>query len=200
MSASILIIDDHPIVRDGISKSLIAAGFGPIYEAASTQEAIAAVAHRNPDVITVDINLPDGSGLELVQWIRKISGTVAIIVLSLNEPSLFANLARNAGANAYVSKSRPVDEIVSTLSFAIAHPGSFTSPLTTAEMSLVELTPREIDLLHLLARGASNLEISATLYISISTVKTHISSILRKLKSTNRTMAIKVAREKGLLP
>jgi len=138
--------------------------------------------------------------LELVQWTRKISATVAIIVLSLNEPSLFAHLARSAGANAYISKSRPIDEIVSTLNFAVANPGSFTSSLTTAEMSLVELTPREIDLLHLLARGASNLEISSTLYISVSTVKTHISSILRKLESTNRTMAIKVAREKGLLP
>jgi DNA-binding NarL/FixJ family response regulator len=82
----------------------------------------------------------------------------------------------------------------------VANPGSFTSSLTIAEMGLVELTPREIDLLHLLARGASNLEISSTLYISVSTVKTHISSILRKLESTNRTMAIKVAREKGLLP
>jgi DNA-binding NarL/FixJ family response regulator len=196
----ILVVDDHDVVRQGLVTTLKSCGYTSIESATTIKESRSKIAAFNPEAIIVDINLPDGSGLELVQWIRKISGTVAIIVLSLNEPSLFAHLARNAGANAYVSKSRPVDEIVSTLSFAIAHPGSFTSPLTTAEMSLVELTPREIDLLHLLARGASNLEISATLYISISTVKTHISSILRKLKSTNRTMAIKVAREKGLLP
>jgi DNA-binding NarL/FixJ family response regulator len=196
----LLVVDDHDVVRQGLVTTLKSCGYTSIESATTIKESRSKIAAFNPEAIIVDINLPDGSGLELVQWIRKISGTVAIIVLSLNEPSLFANLARNAGANAYVSKSRPVDEIVSTLSFAIAHPGSFTSPLTTAEMSLVELTPREIDLLHLLARGASNLEISATLYISISTVKTHISSILRKLKSTNRTMAIKVAREKGLLP
>jgi DNA-binding NarL/FixJ family response regulator len=196
----LLVVDDHDVVRQGLVTTLKSCGYTSIESATTIKESRSKIAAFNPEAIIVDINLPDGSGLELVQWIRKISGTVAIIVLSLNEPSLFAHLARNAGANAYVSKSRPVDEIVSTLSFAIAHPGSFTSPLTTAEMSLVELTPREIDLLHLLARGASNLEISATLYISISTVKTHISSILRKLKSTNRTMAIKVAREKGLLP
>ncbi len=196
----LLVVDDHDVVRQGLVTTLKSCGYTSIESATTIKESRSKIAAFNPEAIIVDINLPDGSGLELVQWIRKISGTVAIIVLSLNEPSLFANLARNAGANAYVSKSRPVDEIVSTLSLAIAHPGSFTSPLTTAEMSLVELTPREIDLLHLLARGASNLEISATLYISISTVKTHISSILRKLKSTNRTMAIKVAREKGLLP
>lgn len=196
----LLVVDDHDVVRQGLVTTLKSCGYTSIESATTIKESRSKIAAFNPEAIIVDINLPDGSGLELVQWIRKISGTVAIIVLSLNEPSLFANLARNAGANAFVSKSRPVDEIVSTLSFAIANPGSFTSPLTTAEMSLVELTPREIDLLHLLARGASNLEISATLYISISTVKTHISSILRKLKSTNRTMAIKVAREKGLLP
>ena len=196
----LLVVDDHDVVRQGLVTTLKSCGYTSIESATTIKESRSKIAAFNPEAIIVDINLPDGSGLELVQWIRKISGTVAIIVLSLNEPSLFAHLARNAGANAYVSKSRPVDEIVSTLSFAIAHPGSFTSPLTTAEMSLVELTPREIDLLHLLARGASNLEISSTLYISVSTVKTHISSILRKLKSTNRTMAIKVAREKGLLP
>ena len=196
----VLIVDDHAVVRQGLKSAIQSHGYEVVAEAGSINEAQAFMAQKNPDAIIVDINLPDGSGLELVQWIRKISATVAIIVLSLNEPSLFAHLARSAGANAYISKSRPIDEIVSTLNFAVANPGSFTSSLTTAEMSLVELTPREIDLLHLLARGASNLEISSTLYISVSTVKTHISSILRKLESTNRTMAIKVAREKGLLP
>ena len=196
----LLVVDDHDVVRQGLVTTLMTHGYTSIETAATIKESRSKIAAFNPEAMIVDINLPDGSGLELVQWIRKISATVAIIVLSLNEPSLFANLARSAGANAYISKSRPIDEIVSTLTFAIANPGSFTSSLTAAEMSLVELTPREIDLLHLLARGASNLEISSTLYISISTVKTHISSILRKLESTNRTMAIKVAREKGLLP
>jgi DNA-binding NarL/FixJ family response regulator len=196
----LLVVDDHDVVRQGLVTSLKTHGYSSIEIAATIKESRSKVAAFNPEAMIVDINLPDGSGLELVQWIRKISATVAIIVLSLNEPSLFAHLARSAGANAYISKSRPIDEIVSTLNFAVANPGSFTSSLTIAEMGLVELTPREIDLLHLLARGASNLEISSTLYISVSTVKTHISSILRKLESTNRTMAIKVAREKGLLP
>ena len=196
----ILVVDDHDVVRQGLVTTLMTHGYTSMETAATIKESRSKIAAFNPDALIVDINLPDGSGLELVQWIRKISATVAIIVLSLNDPSLFANLARSAGANAYISKSRPIDEIVSTLTFAIANPGSFTSSLTTAEMSLVELTPREIDLLHLLSRGASNQEISTTLYISISTVKTHISSIFRKLECTNRTTAIKVAREKGLLP
>ena len=196
----LLVVDDHDVVRQGLVTALNSHSYTYIETAATIKESRSKIAAFNPEGIIVDINLPDGSGLELVQWIRKFSATAAIIVLSLNEPSLFAHLARSAGANAYISKSRPIDEIVSSLTFAIAHPDSFTSSLTTAEMSLVELTPREIDLLHLMARGASNVEISSTLFISVSTVKTHISSILRKLESTNRTMAIKVAREKGLLP
>lgn len=196
----LLVVDDHDVVRQGLVASLKLHGYTSIETAGTLKEARSKVAAFNPEAMIVDLNLPDGSGLELVQWIRKLSATVAIIVLSLNEPALFAHLSRSAGANAYISKSRPIDEIVSTLTFAIANPKSFTSTLSTAEMSVVELTPREIDLLHLLARGATNGEISATLFISVSTVKTHISSILRKLESSNRTKAIKVAREKGLLP
>ena len=196
----LLVVDDHDVVRQGLVTSLKSHGYTSIETAATIKESRSKIAAFNPEALIVDINLPDGSGLELVQWIRKIGGAVAIIVLSLNEPSLFANLARSAGANAYISKSRPIDEIVSTLIFARANPGSFTSSLAAAELSLVKLTPREIDLLHLMAQGANNLEISTKLFISISTVKTHISSILRKLESSNRTMAIKVAREKGLLP
>jgi DNA-binding NarL/FixJ family response regulator len=196
----LLVVDDHDVVRQGLVATLKLHGYTSIETAGTIKEARSKVAAFNPEAMIVDINLPDGSGLELVQWIRKLSATVAIIVLSLNEPALFAQLSRSAGANAYISKSRPIDEIVSTLTFAIANPESFTSTQSNAEMSLVELTPREIDLLHLLARGATNGEISATLFISVSTVKTHISSILRKLESSNRTMAIKVAREKGLLP
>ena len=196
----LLVVDDHDVVRQGLVTSLKSHGYTSIETAATIKESRSKIAAFNPEALIVDINLPDGSGLELVQWIRKIGGAVAIIVLSLNEPSLFAHLARSAGANAYISKSRPIDEIVSTLIFALANPGSFTSSLAAAELSLVKLTPREIDLLHLMAQGANNLEISTKLFISISTVKTHISSILRKLQSRNRTMAIKVAREKGLLP
>jgi len=196
----LLVVDDHDVVRQGLVASLKLYGYSAVETSATIKESRSKVAAFNPEAMIVDINLPDGSGLELVQWVRKISTTVAIIVLSLNEPLLFAHLARSAGANAYISKSRPIDEIVATLNFATANPGSFTSSLTAAEMSLVVLTPREIDVLHLLAKGASNREIASTLYLSISTVKTHISSILRKLESSNRTMAMKVAREKGLLP
>ena len=90
-------------------------------------------------------------------------------------------------------------EIISAVSFAVANPGSFTSTLTSDQPLDFDLTAREIEVLYLLAEGASNLEISTKLFISISTVKTHISALMRKLQCTNRTAAVKIARDNGFL-
>ena len=90
-------------------------------------------------------------------------------------------------------------EIISAVSFAVANPGSFVSTLGTVQPLDFDLTPREIEVLYLLADGASNLEISTKLFISISTVKTHISAIMRKLQCTNRTAAARIARDNGFL-
>jgi DNA-binding NarL/FixJ family response regulator len=195
----LLVIDDHDVVRQGLVSALGAHGFTLIETAATIKQARAKIAAFNPQAVIVDLNLPDGSGFEVVQWVRKCAPDAAIIILSLNEPSQYVNVARSSGANAYLSKSQSIEEIVTTLNFALMNPRSFTSTLNTRHDHTVVLTPREVDVLHLMAKGASNSEISANLYISTSTVKTHISSILRKLDSGNRSTAIMKAREKGLL-
>jgi DNA-binding NarL/FixJ family response regulator len=92
-----------------------------------------------------------------------------------------------------------MQEIMSAVNFALSNPGSFTSTLTADRSADFDLTPREIEVLYLLADGASNVDISSKLYISISTVKTHISSVMRKLQCSNRTAAAKIARENGFL-
>jgi DNA-binding NarL/FixJ family response regulator len=195
----LLVIDDHDVVRQGLVSALGAHGFTLIETAATIKQARAKIAAFNPQAVIVDLSLPDGSGFEVVQWVRKHSPDAAIIILSLNEPSQYVSIARSSGANAYLSKSQSIEEIVTTLNFALMNPRSFTSTLNTRHDHTVVLTPREVDVLHLMAKGASNSEISANLYISTSTVKTHISSILRKLDSGNRSTAIMKAREKGLL-
>jgi len=197
--ARLLVIDDHDVVRQGLVSALGAHGFTLIETAATIKQARAKIAAFNPQAVIVDLNLPDGSGFEVVQWVRKHSPEAAIIILSLNEPSQYVSIARSSGANAYLSKSQSIEEIVTTLNFALMNPRSFTSTLNTRHDHTVALTPREVDVLHAMAKGASNSEISANLYISTSTVKTHISSILRKLDSGNRSTAIMKAREKGLL-
>ena len=89
--------------------------------------------------------------------------------------------------------------IISSVTFALSNPGSFTSTLMADQPFDFGLTPREIEVLYLLAEGASNLDISSKLFISISTVKTHISALMRKLQCSNRTAAAKIARDNGFL-
>jgi DNA-binding NarL/FixJ family response regulator len=195
----LLIIDDHAVVREGLVQAFSDKGFTSIETAGTLKEARAKIAALNPEAIIVDLNLPDGSGLEIVQWVRKLSADVAIIILSLNDPAQFVKIARCSGANAYLSKSQSMPEIISSLTFALSNPGSFTSTLRANQPFDFDLTPREIEVLYLLAEGASNLNISSKLFISISTVKTHISSLMRKLQCSNRTAAAKIARDNGFL-
>ena len=195
----LLIIDDHAVVRQGLVQAFCDKGFASIETAGNLKEARAKIAAFNPEAIIVDLNLPDGSGLEIVQWVRKHSADVAIIILSLNDPAQFVKIARSSAANAYLSKSQSMPEIISSVTFALLNPGTFTSNLTANQSPDFDLTPREIEVLYLLAEGASNLEISSKLYISISTVKTHISALMRKLQCTNRTAAAKIARDNGFL-
>ena len=195
----LLIIDDHAVVRQGLVQGFKDKGFAAIETAGTLQEARAKIAAFNPEAIIVDLNLPDGSGLEIVQWVRKHCAEVAITILSLNEPAQFVKIARSSGANAYLSKSQSMQEIISSVIFALSNPGSFTSKLTIDRPREFDLTPREVEVLYLLAEGASNVDISSKLYISVSTVKTHISSLMRKLQCSNRTAAAKIARENGFL-
>jgi DNA-binding NarL/FixJ family response regulator len=195
----LLIIDDHAVVRQGLVQAFNENGFDSIETAGNLADARAKIAAFNPDAVIVDLNLPDGSGLEIVQWVRRHSSEVALIILSLNDPAKFIKIARSSGANAYLSKSQSMQEIISSVTFALANPGSFTSALTADQSRDFDLTPREIEVLYLLAEGASNLEISSKLYISLSTVKTHISALMRKLECTNRTAAAKIARDNGFL-
>ena len=195
----LLIIDDHAVVRQGLVQAFCDKEFDSIETAGNLKEGRAKIAAFNPEAIIVDLNLPDGSGLEIVQWVRKHSADVAIIILSLNDPAQFVKIARSSCANAYLSKSQSMPEIISSVIFALSNPGTFTSSLTTDQSPDFDLTPREIEVLYLLAEGASNLEISLKLYISISTVKTHISALMRKLQCTNRTAAAKIARDNGFL-
>jgi len=195
----LLIIDDHAVVRQGIMQAFNNQGFTSVETAGTLKEARAKIAAFNPEAIIVDLNLPDGSGLEIVQWVREFSAEIAIIILSMNDPAQFVKIARSSGANAYLSKSQSMSEIISSVNFALSNPGSFTSTLAAEQPFDFDLTPREIEVLYLLAEGTSNLDISLKLFISISTVKTHISALMRKLQCTNRTAAAKIARDNGLL-
>ena len=195
----VLIVDDHAVVRHGLKSAIESQGHKVVAEAGSINEAQAFMAQTNPDAIIVDINLPDGSGFDLVTWSRKVSPTTAIVVLTLNEGEEYVRAARSAGANAFIVKSAPLSDLIAALDFAISSPTSFSSKQISSSDMDSGLSAREIDVLHSISHGLSNAAIATNLYISVSTVKTHVSSILRKLDADNRVQALTIARERGLL-
>lgn len=195
----VLIVDDHEVVRHGLRLAIESHGYEVVSEANSLTQARAFIAHSNPEVLIVDINLPDGSGLDLISWVRKISTSIAIVVLTLNDGVDYVKAARKAGANAYLVKDSPMVEIVAAIDFAVSSPTSFSSKISSFSIIQSGLTAREIDILQLINLGYSNAVIATNLYISISTVKTHVSSILRKLNAQNRVQALANARGTGLI-
>lgn len=201
--ASVLVIDDHPVVRIGIIKALTAAGFNCIGQAGSLKEAIAMIALHNPQVITVDINLPDGNGLEIVQWARKQSPSLIIIVLSLNDELDLISASAKAGAQGFISKSAGIDLLIAAIQTALVNPATFTSDraieLLMREKNGAILSPREITVITYLAGEMSISNIAKTMFISHSTAKTHISTIYRKLDTHSRPAAVARAKSLGLI-
>lgn len=189
---SLLILDDHPIVREGLRKALSGAGYAPIFEAGTVSEARSIIALNNPDVVTVDINLPDGTGFEIISWLRAISRTVAIVVLTLHDDDNHIMAAIKAGASSYVNKTQPISELVAAISHSLVSPLSFSAfgMPTVFTSQQKNLTAREFDLLDQLEKGATTKEIADALFISQATVKTHLASIYRKLEVSNRTAAV----------
>jgi DNA-binding NarL/FixJ family response regulator len=195
----VMIVDDHAVVRHGLKSAIESHGYEVVAVAGSINEARAYMAQTNPDAIIIDINLPDGSGFELVTWARKISPTIAIIVLTLNDGADYVRAAKNAGANAFIVKNAPLSDLLAAVDFALSSPTSFSSKPILKAGTDSGLTARELDILRSINLGWSNTSIATHLYISVSTVKTHISSIFRKLDAENRVQALAIARERGLL-
>lgn len=200
---TVLIIDDHESVRAGVKAALSRAGHICVGEAANIAEARAQIAHTNPQVIVVDLSLPDGNGLEIVVWARSISQRIGIVVLTLNSAKDYLLTVMKSGASAYVEKSAPLAELISAIEHSAVSPLSFsaqgTSGVISKDLQTDSLTIRETQVLQKLADGFSAGDIGLQLFITQATVKTHLSSIYRKLESKNRIQAIIAARKKGLL-
>lgn len=201
--ATVLIIDDHASVREGIKSILTNDKFQLVGEAASKAEGFAQIAHHNPDVIIVDINLPDGSGLEIVSWARSLSQGMGIVVLTLSERDEFLLAAMQSGASAYVLKSAPLSDLRAALESSLLAPNSFLargiSQALSQRKNASKLSSRELQIIQLLADGRPNSIIAAELFLSEATIKSHLSSIYRKLEAQNRTQAVRKALESGLL-
>jgi DNA-binding NarL/FixJ family response regulator len=200
---SVLVIDDHESVRAGIKAALSRAGHICVGEAGSISEARAQIAHTNPQIIVVDLSLPDGNGLEIVQWARSISERIGIVVLTLHPAQDFLLTVMKSGASAFVEKSAPLAELISAIEHSFIAPLSFSaqgmSRVMKKDHEANALTTREIQVLEKLSDGLSASSIGLELFITEATVKTHLASIYRKLDSKNRIQAIIAAKKIGLL-
>jgi len=200
---SVLVIDDHESVRAGIKIALSRAGHVCVGEASTVSEARAQIAHTNPQVIVVDLSLPDGNGLEIVRWARSISNRIGIVVLTLNPAEDFLLTVMKSGASAFVEKSAPLAELISAVEHSHIAPLSFSAQGISKAMkkdhAANALTLREMQVLEKLSNGLSANNIGLELFITQATVKTHLASIYRKLDSKNRIQAIIAAKKVGLL-
>jgi DNA-binding NarL/FixJ family response regulator len=199
----ILIVDDHAVVREGIKAALEKQERFEIFQAASKTEAIAQITKVSPDGIIVDINLPDGNGLEIVSWVRSISTTVAIVVLTLNEKEEYLLASMKAGASAYVNKSAPLGDLISALEFALRSPTSFAAKEIASAIERkgekFSLSPRELQIVTQLHQGETLKILAGSLFIAEATLKTHLASIYRKLGVHTRLQAIEKIRQSGII-
>jgi DNA-binding NarL/FixJ family response regulator len=204
--ASVVLVDDHDLIRQGLSRAFERqSDFTVVGQAGSVTEAIALVKKLTPDVVVTDVRLPDGTGLDLVRTLRTDRPEVGLVVLTMyaGDEQLFAAL--EAGASAFVAKDAPADDVVAAARHALVAPRSFTAAnLADAmrrrmEPSGPKLSPREQEVLSLLAEGLGVAAIAKKIYVSESTAKTHISKIYEKLGAGNRAQAIMAGIRAGLI-
>lgn len=206
MTIRVLLVDDHQLIREGLGRAFERAGdFEVVGEASSVAEAGELLASLVPDVAIFDVRLPDGSGLDAVKAARAANADLGIVVLTMyaGDDQLFGAL--DAGASAFVPKDAPAEDVVIAARHAAGSPRSFTAPDLADAMrrrmspSGPQLSPREKEVLDLLAEGLGVSQISRRLYISDSTTKTHISKLYEKLGAGNRAQAIMAALKLGLI-
>jgi two-component system nitrate/nitrite response regulator NarL len=207
----ILIIDDHPLVTDGIRTMLKDEGYMKIEAAAKTaKDALAFLADNAVDVILLDINLPDTDGLRLCELIREKDKTVKIVGLTyVNEAGLIHQLIKK-GANGYLLKNMEREELIDavnkvmdgTVYLSKAANEKIVQQMKAHEFSansIPALTRREKEILELLSEGLTSSEIASRLFLSNYTVDTHRKNMLQKFKVHNTTSLMNVVRELGII-
>jgi two-component system NarL family response regulator len=199
----ILIADDHPVAREGLAAIIERReDMEVVGEACDGKAALEAYERLLPDVTLMDLRMPEMDGTEAIQEIRKKHPDAQIIILTTydTDENIFRGL--RAGAKAFLLKDAPRERLMEAIRAVAAGqtdiPQDIASKLAT-RMSAPELTRRETEVLHSMAAGKSNLEIGNLLCISEGTVKSHVNSILSKMKVSDRTQAVTLAIKRGLV-
>lgn len=198
----ILVVDDHELIRAGLSDALTKNGFEIIGEASSVAQALAMLNQYKPEITLVDINLGASSGIDLIeQAIASKSGSKFIVVTMHDDTATLAT-AKKAGATAFVTKSAPVESLIEVIEKIVAGINGFFKAgeiKTSISKKDFQLTARELEVLALLPTGATASAIGSMLFLSEATVKTHLANIYRKLGATNRAQAVSIGIENLLI-
>jgi DNA-binding NarL/FixJ family response regulator len=212
----VVVADDQALVRTGFAMILGADGIDVVAEAGNGIQAVEAVRRTRPDVVLMDIRMPEMDGLEATRRILAGSATGAprVIMLTTYDLDQYVYAALRAGASGFLLKDVPPEHLVAAVRLvrsgdALLAPAitrrlverfaSRDSQATTLHQDLSMLTPRELEVLQLLARGLSNAELAARFQLSDATVKSHVARILFKLHLRDRAQAVVVAYETGLI-
>jgi DNA-binding NarL/FixJ family response regulator len=210
----VLVVDDQALVREGLMTLLEAApNITPIAAAADGQEAVALSARHRPDVVLMDLRMPRLDGVEATRRIREAQPDTEIVVLTTHADDDSILDALRAGARGYLTKDAGIAEISRAVHAAADHQ-ALLDPVVQARLIAAagagrrpapplatlpdDLTPREAEVLSLIARGLSNAEIAATLVVSEATVKTHINHLFAKTGARDRAQAVHYAYTHGL--
>jgi DNA-binding NarL/FixJ family response regulator len=209
-SIRILVVDDHPIVRDGLVAILTTqSDFEVVGEAPNGNEAVERARLLHPDLLLLDLEMPGIDGVEVIRRLRESMPEIRVIVFTAFDTDERILSAVRAGAQGYLLKGVPRDDLFRAIR-VVKEGGSLLQPVVASKLlqhmadehaapSIEALTEREKEVLALLALGATNREIAGKLFISERTAKFHVSSILGKLGAGNRTEAVSIAAQMGLV-
>ena len=199
----VLCVDDHPLVREGVTRKIDAQADMHVVAAAATgEEAVRLFEEHRPDVTLMDLNLPGISGLEAIAAIRRLQATARIVVLTMYKGDEDIHRALEAGASAYVLKTTVSDDLVRVVREVHAGAKPMSSDVATqlaARAISPALTPRERSVVELMARGFRNKEIAFELGISEDTVEVHARNLFTKMGVRDRTAAVTAALRRGFI-
>jgi DNA-binding NarL/FixJ family response regulator len=202
----LLIVDDHPVVRDGLRGMLAGrAEFEVLGEAADGAQAVRLAETLQPDLVLMDLRMPETDGVSATAQIKTRWPAIRVLVLTTYEADSDILRAIEAGATSYILKDAPREELFRAIR-ATAQGQSYLTPSVASRLMGQlraapgeQLSPREVEVLTWVAKGASNKEIARSLHISEATVKSHLLHIFAKLEVTDRTQAVTVAVRKEII-